>query len=242
MKSEVRPAYYALPGGVWRDYITLLHLPYTMWHLSYVVLGAAAAPEVNLQRLAGLVLAFFLAVGLGAHALDEHRGRPLGTGISDNRLLAIAIVSLSAALGIGVVASLTISLWAIPFVVFGGFIVPAYNLEWWGGRFHSDIWFGLAWGAFPALVGYWANAETLEVEALVVAAACFWLSLAQRVMSRRARELRREVMTVSGRIELRDGRVEAITIPYLLEVQERSLRLVGLSVTLLAVGWLVART
>ncbi len=60
-------------------------------------------------------------------------------------------------------------------------------------------------------------------------------------MSRRARELRREALTVSGRIELRDGRVEAITIPYLLGVQERSLRLVGLSVTLLAVGWLVAR-
>ena len=241
MKADLRPAYYALPGGIWRDYVTLLHLPYTIWHLSYVLLGAAAAPEVHLHRVGGLALAFFLAVGLGAHALDEYRSRPLGTDIPDNRLLALAIVSLSAALGIGVAASLTISLWAIPFVVFGGFIVPAYNLEWWGGRFHSDIWFGLAWGAFPALVGYWANAERLEVEAFLVAAACFSLSLAQRVMSRRARELRRDALTVSGRIELRDGRVEAVTIPYLLGVPERSLRLVGLSVTLLATGWLVAR-
>ena len=49
MESEVRPAYYAVPGGIWRDYITLLHLPYTMWHLSYVVLGAAAAPDFAVE-------------------------------------------------------------------------------------------------------------------------------------------------------------------------------------------------
>ena len=124
MESEVKPAYYALPGGIWRDYITLLHLPYTMWHLSYVVLGAAAAPEVHLYRIGGLVLAFFLAVGLGAHALDEYRGRPLGTGIPDNRLLAIAILSLSAARGIRLVASLPLRLWAVHIRVLSGSAVP----------------------------------------------------------------------------------------------------------------------
>ena len=38
-----RPAFYALRGGGWRDLVTLLHPPYTAWHLSYVALGAAAA-------------------------------------------------------------------------------------------------------------------------------------------------------------------------------------------------------
>ena len=183
MKSDLRPAFYALPASSWRDYVTLLHVPYTAWHLSYVVLGAAAAPVLHLDRLGGVVLAFFLAVGLGAHALDEYKGRPLGTNISDRSLLTVAAVSIAGALAIGALAIPTISFWAIPFVVFGGFIVFAYNLELFNSRFHSDTWFGIAWGAFPALTAYWANAERLDVQAYLVAAACFALTLAQRTLS-----------------------------------------------------------
>ncbi|MFB3739399.1 MAG: hypothetical protein ACE14W_10620, partial [Candidatus Velamenicoccus archaeovorus] len=72
-----RPAFYALRSGGWRDYWTLLHPPYTLWHLSYVVIGACLTDVVDLRWLGETVLAFFLAVGLGAHALDELRGRPL---------------------------------------------------------------------------------------------------------------------------------------------------------------------
>ena len=241
MKTDLRPAFYALPAGAWRDYVTLLHFPYTAWHLSYVVLGAAAAPSLHLHRLGLSVLAFFLAVGLAAHALDEFQGRPLGTRISNARLLIIAAFSLAGALTLGVFASLTISLWAVPFVLFGGIIVPAYNLEWLRGRLHSDIWFGLAWGAFPALVGYWASAERLNVEAFLVAAACFALSLAQRALSNWARRLRRNAQEASGRIKFRDGHTEAITVPLLVAAPELALRLMGLSVVFLALGWLVAR-
>ena len=240
MKTDLRPAYYALPSGAWRDYLTLLHLPYSVWHLSYVVIGAAAAPVVHLDRLAALMLAFFLAVGLAAHALDEYRGRPLRTGFSDASLLSIAVVSLAGALLIGALASLVISLWAIPFVIFGGLIVPAYNLEMLAGKFHSDLWFAFSWGAFPAVVEYWANAERLDAEVLALAAGCFALSLVQRTLSRRARELRRDVRAVTGRIERRDGAVEKIDITYLLETNELALRLLGLAVALLAAGWLAA--
>lgn len=238
---NVRPAFYALPKGAWRDYVTLLHFPYTAWHLSYVVLGAAAAPSVHLDRVGGSLLAFFLAVGLGAHALDEFQGRPLRTSIPGGLLLAIAALSLTGALTIGVLAVLTISPWAVPFVLFGGFIVLAYNLELGRGRFHSDLWFGLAWGGFPALVGYWANAERLDTQAFLIATACFLLSLVQRTLSNQARGLRRNARSATGHIEFADGHVEAITIPYILAVPERALRLLSLSVTLLAVGWLVAR-
>ena len=236
----MRPAYYALPSGAWRDYVTLLHLPYSVWHLSYVVIGAAAAPVVHLDRLAALVLAFFLAVGLAAHALDEYRGRPLRTGLSDASLLSIAVASLAGALAIGAVASVVISLWAVPFVVFGCLIVPAYSLEMLGGKFHSDFWFALSWGAFPALVGYWANAERLDAEAFVLAAGCFALSLAQRTLSTRVRSLRRDVQAVTGRITRKDGVVEMIDTSYLLETNELALRLLGLAVALLAAGWLAA--
>ena len=241
MKTGLRPAFYALPTGSWRDYLTLLHPPFTVWHLSYVVIGSAAAPVLHLDRLAGLVLAFFLSVGLAAHALDEYRGRPLHTSISDGSLLGVAAVSLSGAILIGVVATLTISVWAVPFVLFGALMVPAYNLEILKGRFHSDVWFGLSWGAFPALCGYWANAERLDEQALVVAAACFVLSLAQRTLSAQARRLRRSTRAVSGRIEYHDGRADQLTTAYLLAVPERALRLMGISIALLAVGWLIAR-
>ena len=221
--------------------MTLLHFPYTAWHLSYVLFGAAAAPEVFLDRVGLSVLVFFLAVGIAAHALDEFQGRPLRTHISDRWLLAIAVGSLAGALAIGVFVSLTINLWTILFVLFGGFIVPAYNLEWWKGRFHSDVWFGVAWGSFPALTGYWANAERLDIQAFLVAVACFALSLVQRTLSKHARQLRRNAQSAVGQIEWQDGHVEAITIPYLLATPERALRLLGFAVVLLALGWLVAR-
>ncbi len=79
--SESRPAFYALAAGGWRDYVTLLHPPYTAWHLSYVVMGAALAPQFEWDRLLAALAAFFLGMGVGAHALDELNGRPLRTRI-----------------------------------------------------------------------------------------------------------------------------------------------------------------
>ncbi len=241
MHDGLRPAYYALKAGGWREYITLLHVPYTIWHLSYVVLGAAAAPVLHLDRLAWTVLAFFLAVGLAAHALDELQARPLKTSISSVTLKAIAGLALAGAVGIGVYAGARISLWVTPFIAFGVFAVLAYNLELWRGRFHNDLWFAIAWGAIPALAGYWANAETLRAEALIVAAGCLALTLAQRTLSTQCRTLRRKVSLVSGSIDYDDGRREELTVAALLQVPERALRYLSYTVPLLASGWLFAR-
>src|SRR3954452_14024324 len=136
-----RPAFYALRPGGWRDLLTLLHPPYTAWHLSYVAFGAVAAPELHGDRLVATLLAFFLGVGVCAHALDELNGRPLGTRLSDRMLIGLAAVALAGAVALGVVAMATVSLGLLPFVAAGAFIVVAYNLELFGGRFHSDFWF-----------------------------------------------------------------------------------------------------
>ena len=99
MSTGKTPAFYALgASGAWKDYINLLHIPYTLWHLSYVVLGAAVASTVHVDRLLGTLLAFFLAMGIGAHALDELNGRPLGTKIPSPVLVILAVVSLTGAL------------------------------------------------------------------------------------------------------------------------------------------------
>src|SRR5512133_4144061 len=157
-RAASRPAFYALRPGGWRDLVTVLHPPYTLWHLSYLALGAAAAPQVHASRLLWALAAFFLAVGVSAHTLDELNGRPLGTRLSERTLLALAGFGLAGALAIGIAGIIVVSASLIPFVVVGGFLVLAYNLEAFGGRFHTDLWFAAAWGAFPALVGWWSNA------------------------------------------------------------------------------------
>src|SRR5438093_13647156 len=86
-RREERPAFYALAPGGWRDYLTLLHPPYTAWHLSYVAIGATLAPHFRADRLGAAAAAFFLGLGVGAHALDEWQGRPLQTRLPEPTLL-----------------------------------------------------------------------------------------------------------------------------------------------------------
>ena len=175
-----RPAFYALRSGGWRDLVTLLHPPYTAWHLSYVALGAAAAPHIYANRLAAALAAFLLAVGISAHALDELNGRPLQTKLTRGTLIGLAVAGLIGALGIGIAGIFVVSALLAPLVLAGGLLVPAYNLELAKGRFHNDAWFALAWGGFPAFTGYFANALTVRPAGLLVTAACCLLSVAQR--------------------------------------------------------------
>ena len=71
--SMVRPAFYAARRGGWRDWWTILHPPYTAWHLSYVVIGATLAPHTDGAKLAATALAFFLAVGVATNLVRRAR-------------------------------------------------------------------------------------------------------------------------------------------------------------------------
>src|SRR6266571_1199212 len=102
-----RPAFYALGGGRLGELLTLLHPPYTAWHLSYFALGAAVAPRVHLDRLLWGLAAFALAVA--AHALDELHDRPLRTSLSDRALVAMAVVAGVGAVAIGVAGAITVT-------------------------------------------------------------------------------------------------------------------------------------
>ena len=208
-----RPAFYALRAGGWRDLITLLHPPYTAWHLSYVALGAAAAPDIA-RRPPRCGARRVLPRGGGVRArAGRANGRPLGTALSDRTLVTLAAVGLVGAVGIGVVGAVVVSVQLAPLVAAGGFIVVAYNLELFGGRFHSDTWFALAWGAFPAFTSYWANALELRPAGVLITAACFALSVAQRHLSTPARELRRRTVALRGEQQLADGRRVELSAP-----------------------------
>jgi hypothetical protein len=239
--ASARPAFYALTPGGWRDYVTLLHPPYTAWHLSYVVIGGCLAPAVAWGRLGAAVAAFALAVGVGAHALDELRGRPLRTAIPDRVLVGLAAVSIGAACAIGLVGAATFEAWIALLVPLGVFLVLAYNLELAGGRFHSDLWFGLAWGGFPVLCGYAAVSGDLGAVALVAAAFGVLLSLAQRALSNHVRFVRRRVSAVQGELELTDGRREPLDARSLIAAEERGLRLLAAATIVLAAALVAFR-
>lgn len=239
--TRAAPAFYALEAGGWRDYVTLLHPPYTLWHLSYVVLGAALSPTLRYDRLGATLLAFFLALGISAHAMDELAGRPLRTRIPSPALAALSIGGLAGSVGLGVLGAAVVSPWLLAFVAFGLFIAPAYNLEWFGGRFHSDAWFAAAWGAFPLLTAYYASAGELGPAALFGAAFAFALSLAQRGLSSRVRALRREVRSIEGQLLRTDGTLEDIDRAWALGPDERALKLLSLAMAGLAAAALLAR-
>ena len=239
--SAERPAYYAARPGGWRDWWTLLHPPYTAWHLSYSVIGAALAPRVQASRLIATVLAFFLAVGLAAHALDELRGRPLRTRIPSSALVAVVVVGLAGALALGVAGVYRVGWTLIPFMVAGPVLVIAYNAELFGGVMHTDFGFAAAWGAFPVLTGYVAQAGSLAVAPVLAAAGAFALSSAQRGLSTPARNIRRRAVRVEGSITFGDGRIVPITADGLLKPLELALRASSWAIVLLAAAMAVAR-
>ncbi len=243
--ADSRPAWYAATSrrrSPWRDWWTVLHPPYTAWHLSYVLIGAGLAPHLDAERLAGTLIGFALAVGVAAHALDELKGRPLGTGISSPVLAGAAAVSLAASVALGVAGVVRVGAGLIAFVVVGTVIVVAYNLESWGGRLHSDVVFAAGWGAFPVLTAYFVQTGTIRLTALLGAAFAYGLSHAQRVLSTEARTLRRRVETVEGRRVLVGGRSETLSRRGLLQPYERALVSLSWSTCALGLALVAAHT
>jgi hypothetical protein len=238
---EARPAFYALQPGSWRDYVTILHLPYTLWHLAYVVIGACLAPHLPVGRTVLTLLAFFLGLGVCAHALDELNGRPLRTAIGTPILVALAGVSLAGAVAIGLGVAVAHDLWLLPFIAFGAFIVCAYNLELFGGAFHNLFWLAIAWGAFPILTAYFMAADTIRGEAVLAAAFGALLICAQRTLSTPVRDIRRRTTAVTGTIERPDGRSEPIGPETLIGPAELALKFIAASIVALALSLLVLR-
>jgi hypothetical protein len=245
-EAVLRPSYYATGEAGWRAWWTLLHPPYTLWHLSYVVIGAALAPVVRVDRLVATLIAFFLAMGISAHALDELHSRPLRTRISAVSLVAAAVAGLAAAGTLGVImlvrvdAGPAFTISAVLAIVVGVVLVAAYSLEWFGGVVHHDAGFAAAWGAFPVVVAYCAQAERLELPAIVAGMAAFATAYAQRRLSTPARFIRRQTRMVVLTATLADGGVRRLGNRDLLAPLEIALRALVWGHVALAVALLTA--
>jgi hypothetical protein len=245
-RAPVGAAFYARVGDRPADWWTLLHPPYTLWHLSYVVVGAALAPRLSWAMLGATVLAFFLAVGLAAHALDELHGRPLGTSISDRALRIVTALSLVGAVVLGILAVPHSGPLLLPCIAFGVLLVLGYNLELFGGALHTDLGFAVAWGGFPVVVGFLAQgpplSRPLTAGALGLALVATGLSYTQRLLSTPARMLRRRVSSVQGELALSDGTSRELDRATLLAPLEAALKTLSFTVPVLALALLVVRT
>jgi hypothetical protein len=240
MTTTYRPAFYAVStgsGGV-RDWVTVMHPPYTAWHLSYVAIGAALATHFAAWRMAGTLVAFFLAVGVAAHALDELHGRPLRTGISSRALIAAAVLGTAAPVAVGWWYG---GLRLLPFIVVGAALVAGYNLELAGGRFHNGVVFAAGWGAFPVLTGYYAQDFRLGAPAFIAAGAAFLVSIAQRELSTHVREVRRRASSLEGATVFEDGRVVLVDRDSLLVHDEAALRALALGMVCFAAALVAGR-
>jgi hypothetical protein len=216
------------------DVVSLLHVPYTIWHLSYVPIGAALAPDLDWLVLGGTLTAFAIGLGIGAHALDEVKGRPLGTGLSDRVLWAMGLGAMGVSLAIAIVGAFVVSPWVILWAIVGILLAVGYALEW--PVLHTDLGFGLAWGSFPLLVGFWAQTQTLTPAVLAMAVMACLLSLAQRALSTPARFVRRKTEEASAVFD----EDRAWDRRELLATWERPLRLLTWTIVALAVGLLLS--
>lgn len=229
------PAFYAPRGGLTADVVSLLHPPYTLWHLAYVAIGAAVAPTVSVTMLGWTLLVFLLGLGVAAHALDELKGRPLGTGFSDRALIAIAAAAIAAGAVVVVTGAATRSPSLLAWAALGLFFAVGYPLEK-PALLHTDVGFAVAWGAYPVLASHWVQAQSLSFAAVAVAGAAVFLSLAQRALSTPARFVRRRTMRAEAAFD-----DETWDRHRLLATWEGPLRLLTLFVVTLAAGLLAVR-
>lgn len=239
------PAFYAqprfLPRGAWRDWWTVLHPPYTLLHLSLVTIGACLEGPVSLPRLVATWAAFFLAVGVGAHCLDELHGRPLHTSVASCQLVLGATFGLGGAVALGVVGLRVLGGWFAAFIVVGVIAALGYNLELFGGRLHTRPVVVLSWGGFPILTAYYAQHQSLSLAAVFAASFGALLTLAQQQLSTPARDLRRRTLTLEGVVQRSDGSSTPLTKEMVLAPLESTLRTLCYAGPLLALGMLTLR-
>jgi hypothetical protein len=208
-----------------------------VWHLSYVLLGAAISPAPDPRIVAGALVAFGLAVGVGAHAFDELRGRPLRTLIPSSVLVALGTAALLVAVVLGLVAATMLGPAFLLFVAAGAAIVVLYAFE--APLVHSDVGFAAGWGAFPVVTAAYATGGHPVPTALAALGAAL-LSLAQRRLSTRARSIRRRAVGVTGEIAYADGSREAIDAAALISAPEGALSILWLALFAAALAVLLA--
>lgn len=183
-------------------------LPYTLMNASYVLVGSLIAPSVHFDRMAGMAVVYLLAVGVSAHSLDALApNRPWGEFLSRRQLATLAVATLVPACALGLYYAFTAALVLLPIGIMELFFLVAYNLEPFGGRFHTDFWFSFSWGFLPVLAGYAVQTGTLSLPSLAAGLFGFSTAFIEINASRPYKDLKREP---GGRHSPAASRLESI--------------------------------
>lgn len=196
-RASTTPAwYFVTPSSKLRDLVNLLHLPYTAMLLSFVVIGAVAAPETFPDRLLATLLAYLLGLGIGAHALDQldSAGSHYVQHLTRRELAATGAGGLLAACGIGLYYAIALSPYLALLVVLGAFFAVSYPLPTYvaAGSFHNNLIFSLAWGYLPSLTSYYVNTLSITPVAVLVGLPMAVAAWAEISLSRSVRAARKQ--------------------------------------------------
>lgn len=212
-----------------RAAIGLLFLPYTGMVLAFTLIGSMLAETIHWDRVAAILAIYFLALGIGGHALDalgSNGPKPWGATFSTRQLWMLSAGSVGLAYAIGIYYIVRHAPWLFWIAVVEGFFLLAYNLEWFRGRFHTDGWFAVSWGGLPVLAGYVLQTNSISLPALLIATAMALLSLVEIKASRPYKALKRTAVSESS------SAMERVHIQQF----EAILKAVSLGVILLGVG------
>lgn len=191
----------------------MLFLPYTGMVLSFAVMGSMTAHQIFWDRVLAIVVIYFLGLGVAAHALDAlggESGKPWGRVFTKSQLWLIAILSLVVAYLIAIYYMVLYVPWLWVVAILEGFFVFGYNLEWFGGKFHTDRWFAVSWGFLPTLAGHMIQTNGLSLEALGLGVSTALFSVIEITASRPYKGLKRRLNELNDEERLLMERYETI--------------------------------
>jgi len=241
-------AWYARSGGKVRELYTIMHLPYTSMVLSYVLIGAAVSPSMDPFRLVLTLVAYFLGLGLSAHALNELHARHWGENLTRLELEVLFLLPLIAAVSIGAFGMLILyeasrsfiaPLILLAFISMETFFLIAYNSDIAKGRFHSTTSFAFSWAALPVIISFYVNSLTITPSAVLVASAMAATAAIEITLSRWCKDFRRKSPIVE--LQFADRSKQGLNATELIANPEKALKLIVVAVDLLSIGLIVHR-
>ena len=192
----MKKTWYQLDGSKKAELITILHIPYTLMNISFLIIGFGIAGINNWDVFAWTVLAYFLGL-TASHAFDQLPG--MGSNyvkyLTPTDLMQIGVAAVSAAVMIGITWMVKLGavhlLWIIPLQTF--FVVAYPYAKFTKGFFHNDVFFAFSFGFVPVMAGYYINTLTLNPEFIPWAVVAALISGIEITLSRYVRKWRHNV-------------------------------------------------
>jgi len=188
--------WYQMEGSKLKEFITIMHIPYTMMCISFLTMGFAISGIRDYGLYILTFISYFLGLGISSHCFDQLTG--MGSRyvekLKDDDLIFIGIFSLVISILIGIISMIDYKLWNLIWLIpIQSFFVFSYPLaKTFRGKFHSDFWFSISFGAIPVIIGNYVNTGGFDVMVFVFASFCVIISYIEILLSRHSRYMRKE--------------------------------------------------